>query len=283
MDNSVEKIESSHTEKTQKRHESYDSVGHGAHDEEEGEPWLLSYADMVTLLMCFFILFFTLDKSKGGISDPERVKEKLEKMIQIDPAVLTPPSAGGSGFQQDSLQTQYIQDELKMSRLKEKFTEDLKSFGKKLKVVFSLASPNPATLEITFLHYNFFASGSSELTMEGQTMLQKTTPRLLSLEPGTLIEIEGHTDSDPIRTGKFTSNWDLSTARATSVAQFLALQGLKPEQFKISGYGPYRPVVPEKDERGIEDPAAKKLNRRVIIRVSLDVSRAKTPPLDKAN
>jgi chemotaxis protein MotB len=73
------------------------------------------------------------------------------------------------------------------------------------------------------------------------------------------IGIEGHTDNEPIKHSGWKSNWELSTARATSVLHFLEEGGVNPRQMVASGYGEYRPMVSN------DDPSSRQKNRRVEI------------------
>lgn len=240
------------------RHRKIDN--HGAHEEvhDEGEPWLLSYADMVTLLMCFFILFFSLDKTKGGISDPERLKTKLESLIALEVASNSKSrSQGAAGKDKSSV------------RVKKLVYEDLKKVAKDLKIVFSLSNPDPGTVEITFLNINFFDSGKATITPAGMTAISKITPRLSSLDRRTTVEVQGHTDGDLMKSGGFPSNWELSTARASAVARLLISKGVNAQGLMVSGFGEHKPLMPEKDAAGIESALAKKMNRRVTILVHM--------------
>jgi len=230
-------------------------------DAEDSEAWLLSYADMVTLLMCFFILFFTLDKSHGGISDPERLKTRLEQLIGLDSAAVTPPSKPNPSKSSS-------QSSNAAGKTKAKLEEDLAKIAKNLKIVFSLATPNPGLIEITFLNANFFESGQIDLTTPGKAMILKMAPRLAEMGPNSRIEVEGHTDSDQTSGGRYSTNWELSALRAASVVRLLQQEGIPPARLKIAGYGEYHPLVAEKDRRGFIDSTAKKLNRRVVIRVT---------------
>ena len=250
--------------------EHYNKINnHSGHseDHEEGEPWLLSYADMVTLLMCFFILFFNMDKTKGGISDPQRIKQRLESMIGLDASTITPPSKS-SASKSNSTASRQAQE------VKKRVQEDLNKISKELKVVFSLSTPETGEVEITFLNTNFFESGRETMTPMGEAMVKKVAPRLTGLSPGTVIEVEGHTDSDKMTSGRFPSNWELSAARASTVARLLEGFGVPSKQLKVTGYADQRPIVEEKDLRNFTDATAKKMNRRVVVRVVMPMDAA---------
>lgn len=258
--------------KAEHYHKINNHSGH-AEEHEEGEPWLLSYADMVTLLMCFFILFFNMDKSKGAISDPERIKNRLQSLIGLDASTMATPSpaSASKATSQSAQQAQAV---------KKRVQEDLNKLSKEMKIVFSLATPQPGVVEITFLNTDFFDSGRETMTPMAEAMVKKIAPRLTSLTAGTLIEVEGHTDSDKVTSGRFPSNWELSAARASTVARLLQTFGVPPKQLKVAGYADQRPIVEEKDKRNFTDATAKKMNRRVVVRVVMpveDVEAGKAP------
>ena len=243
-------------------------ANHGAHGEEgeEGEPWLLSYADMVTLLMCFFILFFSINKNKGGVADPEKLKIKLESLIAVE---LSTPSSPSSSAANTASSTP---DSGRAAKLKQKVKEESP------KIVFALTTPEPGVTEITFLNADFYESGKAVLTPAGVAALDAVAPRFLSLSPDATIEVQGHTDSSrPVRS-PYPSNWELSTARASSIARSLIERGVQPSAIMVSGYGENRPLVPERDARGQLDVIAQRLNRRVVIRVRLPMTDPEDPP-----
>jgi chemotaxis protein MotB len=118
----------------------------------------------------------------------------------------------------------------------------------------------------------FFESGSSDLSPRMDEILTKITPTLRKLaKDGHDIVVEGHTDDVPIHNTHFSSNWELSTARATSVVQHM-IQSLRmpPEHMAAIGYGEFHPLVPN----DTDEHRAK--NRRVVFFV-----KNKPPDFDK--
>ncbi len=105
---------------------------------------------------------------------------------------------------------------------------------------------------------SFFESGKSELTEEMKETLNKMSDVLKRISEKNEIIIEGHTDDIPIKTEEFSSNWDLSTARATEVVKYFVNKGLPPVKMAAIGYGAYRPLVPN------ISPENRRRNRRVV-------------------
>lgn len=191
-------------------------VGHAA------PPWLVNYADLMTELVCFFVILYALSSAlnKDVQSAAAQVKEMLEK---------------GE-----------MKGEVKVDREGLKITLEEQSRA------------------------SFFESGSADTTPEIDAMLSKLTPPLRKLAEAHEIIVEGHTDDLPISNDFYDSNWELSTARATSVARLLIDKyGFPAERMGAIGYGPHRPIVPN----DTSENRAK--NRRVVFFV-------KNAPIGKA-
>jgi len=114
-------------------------------------------------------------------------------------------------------------------------------------------------LVITFVAEVLFDSGKAALRPEAHESLGKVAQVVLQKVPDRDIGVEGHTDNEPIKYSGWKSNWELSTARATSVIHYLDSEGLNPRQLTAIGYGEYRPVAPN------ETTAGRQKNRRVEI------------------
>jgi chemotaxis protein MotB len=116
----------------------------------------------------------------------------------------------------------------------------------------------PRGLVISLGENGVFDSGSDQIKPEGRILLDTLATSLVSL--GNHIRVEGHTDSVPIHNQRFPSNWELSTARATTVVSYLITKfGLWPEMLSAAGYAEYRPAASNDTEEG------KARNRRVDI------------------
>ncbi|MFC1807348.1 flagellar motor protein MotB [Candidatus Omnitrophota bacterium] len=115
-------------------------------------------------------------------------------------------------------------------------------------------------LVITFLAEILFDSGKDKVTSEGEGLLLKVSRVIMDERIENYIGIEGHTDNEPIKHSGWKSNWELSTARATSVLHFLVDDGgFAPEKLSATGYGEYRPLTTN------ETPEGRQQNRRVEI------------------
>jgi len=117
-------------------------------------------------------------------------------------------------------------------------------------------------LRVTLPSKVFFASGIATLRSDSMATLMKVAQALRGQFPNRHIQIEGHTDTDPIRRTAhlYKSNWELSTGRALSVLHYLVEKGgLPPRMISAAGYGQYHPVAPNSTS------AEKQKNRRVEV------------------
>jgi chemotaxis protein MotB len=217
--------------------------------------WLLTYADMITLLLALFIILFsisTINKVKL-----QRLVHDLGGGFNSTDAINNPPNGQTvSATNQDleAMQAQlqsFIQQNKIQSQVQTKITHE----GKKKELVISLLSDKPV-----------YDSGSAELKPQTMKILDEVSLQLKNRQ--NQVRVEGNTDNVPIANAQFPSNWELSAARATGVARYLVEQrGFSPLHISALGYGQYRPKFPNDTE---EHRAA---NRRVDV-VILDTDAA---------
>jgi len=224
-----------------------DHEEHG-HDGAGMMRWLLTYADMITLLLAFFIVLYA--------SSSVNAKKLQEVASSIRGAFGTP--AGESqindkGFGGERLLLMPNQ----LDRMAEELSIALRVEAEAGKVQI-LKMPRGVVLR--FQDTALFNLGKADLTPEAKAMFDKIAPVVESLQ--NMIEAEGHTDDLPIRSSQFPSNWELSAARATSVVRyFIETHGLSPERLAARGMGEFRPLYPNQSRIG--EPR----NRRVEINV----------------
>ncbi len=207
---------------------------HAPH-EEGGEGWLVSYADMMTLLVGFFVIL----QSFSSISPQkfEKVKQEASKVF-------------GGEYQKP------------YKDLVDKLNADIKKLGISNQLILR---DSDAGVEISFRGTLFFDSGSDAMNEEGIKILQILAPTIKSQAQLYQIKIEGHTDDSPISTAKFRNNWELSSLRACQVLEFFEQNGFSPKQLTAIGYGDTFPVVPNRDAQGNPIPENQNQNRRVVI------------------
>ena len=112
-------------------------------------------------------------------------------------------------------------------------------------------------LQLNLTQDVLFASGSSELNEAGRSVLSKVAERLKEIPHQ--VKVSGHTDSVPIRSGRYPSNWELAGARASGVVRYLAEKEVDPHRLVSLSYGEYVPIASN------ETPEGRQKNRRIEI------------------
>jgi chemotaxis protein MotB len=197
----------------------------GGHDR-----WLLSYADFVTLLLAFFVTMYAVSKVDSSKLVPAASSMKMAFEGRREHTV--PMPEGGSVVPPVPVDPLIpVQADLNMKLSDAINAGSLELIRDSRGLVVSLpesATFSPASTEVT--------DGARELIARVAAIVQAS---------GHPMRIEGHTDNVPIRTSKFQSNWELSTARASTVIAFLIeTLSYDPAQLSAAGYGEFHPRAP---------------------------------------
>lgn len=157
--------------------------------------------------------------------------------------------------------------------------EEVVDKGMTLPEVNLLPEPPDKSVEITRsaegVHYTIvgdavlFASGSANLTDSGKALLDKVAASIHEKYAGKELAVEGHTDTQPIRYSNWKSNWDLGSARALTIVQYLGGKGFDAAKVSAVSYGEFKGVAPN------NTPENMAKNRRAVITVKTGVA---TPP-----
>lgn len=214
---------------------------HTAHEEEE-EGWLLSYADMITLLVCFFVLL---------LSAMEPKKPKMEELL----AGIRDKLGGTTDSQRPIFSL--------MNQLQQTLADSVAAENNANHIGF-----DDQGVAMEFASGSFFEPGSVELTNDAKLILSRIKQEL-EVPPFDLflIDIEGHTDDTQVSTPYYPSNWELSSARAARVVRYFIELGLNPAWMKASGFADTHPLVPNRTIDGKPIPENQAKNRRITIRL----------------
>ncbi len=221
-------------------------------EHENAERWLLTYADLITLLLAFFIMMYTF--SKQDVQKYQEVSTHLKAIF-----------AGGTGIAQKGSISGTAPMELMSVKstsndeIKQKIEQEIKTMvnANGLKDNFSVFSDERGII-IRIMDKAFFDEGKAELKDSAKKILDKIIPVVKQIN--NHIRIEGHTDNVPIKTNEFKSNWELSVRRATEVVRHLIERGdVPPQRISATGYAEYRPIV------GNDTMTNRALNRRIEI------------------
>ncbi|MTJ83501.1 MAG: OmpA family protein [Telmatospirillum sp.] len=207
---------------------------------EDKEDWLMSYADMITLLLSFFVL--------------------LISMSHIDPVKFEKVQGGMArdiGRHQTAQPLQELKTEMGSVLRGLNIEDDKVSLG---------SDQRGLVLELD--GGTFFEPASAKLKDEYLPVISKMAETLNSPRYSAFqIEVQGHTDDTPINTPSFPSNWELSAARATVVVRTFIQNGVDPTRLAAEGLADTRPKVSNRDVSGHPLSANQAINRRVSIHI----------------
>lgn len=210
-------------------------------NEEPLEDWLLSYADMITLIMAFFVLLAAI--SKVDLNLYEKIQSGMAK--EIGKRTVTRP-------------IEQVRNELSTVVATVTGAANEADVGSDERGVVVNVDAGA-----------MFKPGSAELRPEIMPLLSEISKTLAEQRfESYRVEIQGHTDDTPIAKGSaFPSNFDLAAARALSTMRTFQNNGVEEDRMLVSSFGQYAPRVPNHLEDGTPLPANQALNRRISIRV----------------
>ena len=241
------------------------------------ERWLVSYADFITLLFAFFVVMYSISSINEGkykvisqalvgvFNDSERSVKPIpvgdERPLTTTPAepLIKDSEHTDAGLGQspdDPLKT--IADDITTA------------FGDLIASRQLTVRGNELWVEIELNSSLLFGSGDAMPSDIAFNIIDKVAAILKPFD--NPIHVEGFTDDQPIRTAQYPTNWELSSARASSIVRMLAMQGVNPQRLASVGYGEFQPVANNATAEG------RARNRRVVLVVSrnLDVRRSLT-------
>ncbi len=218
---------------------------HHQSEHDNSERWLLTYADLITLLLGLFVILYAMSKIDAG---------KYAEMVTAMEGVFGAPKgvmAGAVGLVEPSMPT--VQNE--RQRIAAEITSALHLTGESQQISLS---ENERGITVHMMEELLFPSGSADIKQSSLSTLDSLTGVLKRLPND--IRVEGHTDNVPINTPLFPSNWHLSVARAVNIGYYLIERhGLVAEKVSVVGYSEYRPLVAN------DTPEHRARNRRVDI------------------
>lgn len=216
--------------------------------------WLLTYADLITLLLAFFVVLYSMSQV-----DAERfgkISRALHGVLKGGPSILRtqePLNNPGHGLLRTG----------DLNMLQQRVQEKTHQIGRQDEVMTEL---NERGLTIHIMESALFDEGRARLKPRAKSILDLVAINIIQMP--NHIRIEGHTDDRPIKNDRFPTNWELSTARSTEVVRyFIDKHNFPPEKLAALGYSSYRPYVPNNN---IENRSR---NRRVdIIILTMELS-----------
>ncbi|MFL6704316.1 MAG: OmpA family protein [Paraburkholderia graminis] len=216
-----------------------DKNGHDdSHDSgEQSDRWLISYADLITTLMVLFLALYVLQLAKNSELQIQTLQHRpVKEAVDVEPPITAANAKDAAKKQLLSLLAP-LQDNRQIT-----------------------ISHTPQGVEIAINAKVLFNSGDARLLPESFAVLERIAAVLRDRAKNNIL-VEGHTDSLPIATAKYESNWELSSARAGAVVRFFADRGIEAHRMAAIGRADNFPLIIG------NDAAANAANRRVTILV----------------
>lgn len=226
------------------------------------ERWLVSYADFITLLFAFFVVMFAasqVDSKKVG-----RFSESFSKAVGIEVFPMSGSSImpGAPHFSISEVEGPHAnQLPAELENLKNELTKKRDKDHSEMAGLQLVSRRNELVIRLS--DSVLFDSGDDKVKPKAHDVLHAVGVELKKRNVN--VRVEGHTDDKPIHTFRFRSNWELSTARATSVVSELALADIPPPRLSAAGYAEFHPIASN------NTPEERATNRRVDLVVSIDV------------
>jgi chemotaxis protein MotB len=255
------------------------------HEEHENhERWLVSYADFITLLFAFFVVMYSISSLNEGkykvLSEAlVGVFNEAERSVKPIPIGEQKPQTvrPADPLVQDSDQTDAALGQGAQDPLKSIADDVNAAFGDLIASNQMTVRGNELWIEIELNSNLLFGSGDAMPSNLAFDLIDKVAKIVKPFD--NPIHVEGFTDDQPINTAQFPSNWELSSARSSSIVRMLAMDGINPARLASVGYGEFQPLT----SNATADGRAR--NRRVVLVISrnLDVRRSLTGSGTAAN
>jgi len=206
--------------------------------------WLVTYADLMTLLLVFFILLYTLsffekEQYRHAVETLKIQIENDENLIGLMELVEIPETA-------DTQIT--IEDVTGLYSREKSLVENINKFVRSSRQKKNISTRIlDGKIIVSIKGKALFNSGSTRLNTAATSIFDEII-QILYDYPEYNINIKGHTDNIPISTPMFPSNWELSAFRATTVLKYLVSKGIVPQRLTATGYGDIIPLVPNTTE-----------------------------------
>jgi len=239
------------------------------------ERWLVSYADLLTLLLALFVvLYASSTRNKDLVAE---VEMGMQRAFHATPLSILNTKSAGNGIMQHAVST--VQHPIAhpathlqhaTPRISKQLEAELVALQQVQAQLATLLQPmttskkvtmtaQPLTLVISFDASALFPSGKATLVKPAVTLLGHVAKNLTKLPNQFSIVIQGYTDNKPIDTAQFPSNWSLSAERAVSVVSLFMQKGISGTRLSAQGFGEFAPFAPNTTEAG------RAQNRRVVV------------------
>ncbi len=228
------------------------------HEEHENhERWAIPYGDLVTLLLAFFVVMYSISQVSEG--KYRVVSESLNAAFRGTPTTVSPIQTGDPAASTVAAPLVQLPPEATLMAMRQLEQKTEESMAPLIAQGLVDVVNQGGKLSIAIRSDILFASGAAQLSAEAEPVIRQLGQVLRDFPVN--IRIEGHTDNVPVVSGQYPSNWELSAARAVSVVHLLVGAGVAPERLAAMGFGEFHPAVPNATADG------RNANRRVVMTV----------------
>lgn len=228
---------------------------------EEGAPsWTMTFGDMMSLLLCFFILLFSMSEI-----EVDKFRLAAQSMAGAMGGVVNEPVENPVGFTSDST-TEVILDEeliqqIASDRILDRVAAMLQDFVDENDLQENLiVTREDLGVALSIQDVALYSPGQAEIDIRSQWIVEDLAVVTMGID--LPFHVSGHTDTIPISNSRFRSNWELSAVRAAGVARTLVSIGQDPFLVKVEAFGEFKPIASN------DTPDGRSLNRRVEISIS---------------
>jgi chemotaxis protein MotB len=227
-----------------------------AAEHENAERWLLTYADLITLLMVFFVVLYSM--SSADTTKFKAVSAALQQAFNLDVLQGAAPTSIGDGSALPAPPADTMISTADVPQVAQIQNKVLAAIDGATQVPDVTVTTDREGVVIRLSGSYLFDSGRAELKPNSLAVLDAIATVIRPLQ--NEVRIDGHTDSLPIDSARYATNWELSSARALAVTRYLSeTDGVRPGRLIAAGFGEFRPLVPNDTRDG------RAQNRRVEI------------------
>ena len=239
------------------------------------ERWVISYADLLTLLLATFVVLYA--SSHRDLHKQDEIAQSFVKAFHGTPPSVVSAPAAGRGVMPHEPSPVPLRIEAPASansripkRLEHQLAAEVRSLKNLEALLKTLLQPQmarhevsiqsqPLTLTIKLDASVLFASGQANLKPQAITLLRQVGATLIKLPAPFSVAVQGYTDNKPINTAAFPSNWSLSAERAVRVVELFWRDGVPGQLLTAEGFGQFSPIAANTSAAG------RALNRRVLV------------------
>jgi chemotaxis protein MotB len=221
------------------------------------EAWAIPYGDLVTLLLAFFVVMYSISSVNEG--KYRVVSDSLNAAFRGSPLGPQPVQVGSPAATTVAAPVVQLDNDVRTMALRQMAQQAEEAMGPLIAQGLVDVQQGDGYVEIAIRSDILFSSGSAQLADVAQPVIRQLADALKAF-PNS-IQVKGHTDNVPISGGVYRSNWELSAARAASVVPIMIEGGIDPRRMSVVAYGEFRPVLPN------TTPDGRNANRRVVLTI----------------